>query len=75
MVVAGKETVTFLKGSVTFSSSESFGMIRGGKVHLTMLGALQVRCHNRYSSIRVTGYDAKAGGSRDGLYIAELGDV
>ncbi len=39
---AGKETVTFLKGSSIFSSSESFAMIRGSHVNLTILGALEV---------------------------------
>ncbi len=42
LINAGKQTVTTIKGSSIFGSDQSFAMIRGGKVNLSILGAMQV---------------------------------
>jgi 3-oxoacid CoA-transferase subunit B len=42
MINAGKQTITPIPGSAIFSSADSFAMIRGGKINLAILGALQV---------------------------------
>jgi 3-oxoacid CoA-transferase subunit B len=42
LINAGKQTVTTIKGSSIFGSHDSFAMIRGGKINLSILGAMQV---------------------------------